>query len=70
MWHHANLLEESQIVLKVPIVGDAGVPHAQDVRRDEIHRLPTAYGLASSGRSLPHEGSPRPAPAPDSAHGS
>ena len=37
--HDSDLLEESEIVLKMPIVGDAAVPDAQDVRRDEVNRL-------------------------------
>src|ERR1700675_372700 len=40
--HHADLLEESEIVLKMPIVGDAAAPDTQDVRRDEVDRLAIA----------------------------
>src|ERR1700720_2015740 len=45
--HDSDLLEESEIVLKMPIVGDAAVPDAQDVRRDEVDRLAIAL--------VPHE---------------
>ena len=45
--HHADLLEECEIVFQMPLVRDPPIAHAQDVGCDEIHRL--------AGTDVPHE---------------
>src|SRR5579863_6623398 len=50
----AHLREQRQIVLDVPVVGDAAVRDLQQVRRDEIDRLALALGLAErAGEAAP-----------------
>jgi hypothetical protein len=55
MWHYADLLEECQIILKVPIVGDAAVPNTQNIRRNEVHRLPIAIVPVETPSEMPSE---------------
>ena len=38
----ADLLEKGQVVLEMPVVSDATAAHGNDIRRDEIDRLPGA----------------------------
>jgi hypothetical protein len=42
----AHLREQRQVVLDMPVVGDAAVRDLQQVGRDEIDRLTLALGLA------------------------
>ena len=52
---HPNLLQESEVVLEVPVVGDPAVLDPQDVGGDEVHGLTLPLHALERAGEMPDE---------------